>query len=199
MADVTLDIPANQITAIIGPSGCGKSTLLRSLNRMNDLVPGARVQGRSCWMARTCWRRGSTWSTFAGGSAWSFSGPTRFPKSIYRQRGLWPAAVWRARRGSWMRSSSRACRQRRAVGRSQGQAAPVRAGALRRPAAAPVHRPGAGRGAGSDPDGRAGFGARSGRHAEDRGADADAEGRTTRSSSSRTTCSRRRGSPISPR
>jgi len=45
IADVSLNIPANQVTAIIGPSGCGKSTLLRSLNRMTDLVPGARVTG----------------------------------------------------------------------------------------------------------------------------------------------------------
>lgn len=43
--DVSLDIPHNEITAFIGPSGCGKSTLLRSLNRMNDLIPTARVTG----------------------------------------------------------------------------------------------------------------------------------------------------------
>jgi phosphate transport system ATP-binding protein len=43
--DVTLDIRARAITAIIGPSGCGKSTLLRSLNRINDRVPGFRVEG----------------------------------------------------------------------------------------------------------------------------------------------------------
>jgi phosphate transport system ATP-binding protein len=43
---ITLDIPANRITAIIGPSGCGKSTLIRCLNRMNDLIPSARVTGR---------------------------------------------------------------------------------------------------------------------------------------------------------
>jgi phosphate transport system ATP-binding protein len=43
--EVSLALPANQITAIIGPSGCGKSTLLRSLNRMNDLVPGAHIEG----------------------------------------------------------------------------------------------------------------------------------------------------------
>ena len=42
---VSCDIPEHQITAMIGPSGCGKSTVLRSINRMNDLVPGARVQG----------------------------------------------------------------------------------------------------------------------------------------------------------
>ncbi len=44
--DITLGIRPNRITALIGPSGCGKSTLLRSLNRMNDLVPGARAAGR---------------------------------------------------------------------------------------------------------------------------------------------------------
>ena len=42
---VTMEMRRNEITALIGPSGCGKSTLLRSLNRMNDLIPGARVQG----------------------------------------------------------------------------------------------------------------------------------------------------------
>jgi phosphate transport system ATP-binding protein len=40
---VNLEIPANQITALIGPSGCGKSTFLKTLNRMNDLVPGVRI------------------------------------------------------------------------------------------------------------------------------------------------------------
>lgn len=43
--DVTLDFSPHCITALIGPSGCGKSTVLRSLNRMNDLVPSARVEG----------------------------------------------------------------------------------------------------------------------------------------------------------
>ncbi len=42
---VSLDVPARAVTAIIGPSGCGKSTFLRSINRMHDLVPGARVEG----------------------------------------------------------------------------------------------------------------------------------------------------------
>jgi phosphate transport system ATP-binding protein len=46
LKDVTVDFPARQITALIGPSGCGKSTLLRSLNRMNDLVPGVRIDGQ---------------------------------------------------------------------------------------------------------------------------------------------------------
>ena len=45
LKDVTMRIPAREITAFIGPSGCGKSTLLKTLNRMNDLVEGCRVEG----------------------------------------------------------------------------------------------------------------------------------------------------------
>ncbi len=46
LKDVSFEIPERRITAIIGPSGCGKTTLLRVFNRMYDLVPGARAQGR---------------------------------------------------------------------------------------------------------------------------------------------------------
>ena len=46
LKSVNLDLPEGTVTAIIGPSGCGKSTLLRSFNRMNDLIPGVRVEGR---------------------------------------------------------------------------------------------------------------------------------------------------------
>jgi phosphate transport system ATP-binding protein len=45
VGNVSFDVPKNKITALIGPSGCGKSTVLRCINRMNDLVPGARVEG----------------------------------------------------------------------------------------------------------------------------------------------------------
>jgi phosphate transport system ATP-binding protein len=44
--DITMDIPARQVTALIGPSGCGKSTFLRSLNRMNDIIDGTRAEGK---------------------------------------------------------------------------------------------------------------------------------------------------------
>src|SRR6476661_7068939 len=43
---VSMTIPAKQVTAFIGPSGCGKSTFLRSLNRMHEVIPGARVEGK---------------------------------------------------------------------------------------------------------------------------------------------------------
>jgi phosphate transport system ATP-binding protein len=46
--DITVNVQPNQVTALIGPSGCGKSTFLRSLNRMNDIIPGTRVEGSIC-------------------------------------------------------------------------------------------------------------------------------------------------------
>ena len=42
---INLEIPVHRVTALIGPSGCGKSTFLRSINRMNDLIPGVRISG----------------------------------------------------------------------------------------------------------------------------------------------------------
>jgi len=46
LKDVTVDLPAHEVSAIIGPSGCGKSTLIRCINRMHELVPGARAKGK---------------------------------------------------------------------------------------------------------------------------------------------------------
>ena len=48
LEQITLNVQPNQVTALIGPSGCGKSTFLRSLNRMNDIIPGTRVEGSVC-------------------------------------------------------------------------------------------------------------------------------------------------------
>ena len=47
LIDVSMDVPRNQVTALIGPSGCGKSTLLRCFNRMNDLIPKTKITGKS--------------------------------------------------------------------------------------------------------------------------------------------------------
>ena len=56
--DVDMRIHQNQITALIGPSGCGKSTLLRSLNRMNDLIDGARVDGQILFHGENIYGKG---------------------------------------------------------------------------------------------------------------------------------------------
>ena len=76
--DVTLPILEHEITALIGPSGCGKTTFLRCLNRMNDLIESARVEGNAARItASTCTtRRSIRWRCVAG-SAWSSRSRTR--------------------------------------------------------------------------------------------------------------------------
>ena len=49
LKNINIDIPEKSITALIGPSGCGKSTFLKSLNRMQDLVPGVKITGDICY------------------------------------------------------------------------------------------------------------------------------------------------------
>lgn len=81
--DVNLTIPKNRITAFIGPSGCGKSTVLRCINRMNDLVPSARVEGQI--MYRGTDLNGSSVDPVEVRRrvGMVFQRPNPFPKSIY--------------------------------------------------------------------------------------------------------------------
>ncbi len=80
---VTLDIPRNTIVAMIGPSGCGKSTLLRSLNRMNDLVPGARLEGEVLFHGENLLRPDVDPVEVRRRIGMVFQKPNPFPKSIY--------------------------------------------------------------------------------------------------------------------
>lgn len=75
--DSHLAIPKGSITGFIGPSGCGKSTVLRSLNRMNDMVPGFRLEGTSTFSAKMYTMPASIPSSFVDISAWCFSSPIR--------------------------------------------------------------------------------------------------------------------------
>jgi phosphate transport system ATP-binding protein len=81
--EVDLSIERNRITAIIGPSGCGKSTLLRSLNRMNDLVPGARVEGEILYHGVDLYADGVDPVEVRRRIGMVFQKPNPFPKSIY--------------------------------------------------------------------------------------------------------------------
>jgi phosphate transport system ATP-binding protein len=81
--DVTLPIPANAITALIGPSGCGKSTLLRSLNRMNDFVDGATVEGRILLRGKDLYARGIDPVEVRREVGMVFQKPNPFPKTIF--------------------------------------------------------------------------------------------------------------------
>jgi phosphate transport system ATP-binding protein len=83
VADVKLVINAQMITAIIGPSGCGKSTLLRTLNRMNDLVPGSRVEGEVDLDGQPLYGAGIDVVDVRRRVGMVFQRPNPFPKSIF--------------------------------------------------------------------------------------------------------------------
>ena len=80
---VNLPFGKQEITALIGPSGCGKSTLLRSLNRMNDLVDGARVEGRVTYHGKNIYERDVDPIAVRRHIGMVFQKPNPFPKSIY--------------------------------------------------------------------------------------------------------------------
>jgi phosphate transport system ATP-binding protein len=80
---VNLKIRANQITAFIGPSGCGKSTFLRVLNRMNDIIPGARVSGEVLLDGQSIYGPGVDVVEVRKKVGMVFQQPNPFPKSIY--------------------------------------------------------------------------------------------------------------------
>jgi phosphate transport system ATP-binding protein len=80
---VDLSIYRNLVTAIIGPSGCGKSTYLRSLNRMNDLIPAARVEGEVLYHGQNIYADGVDPVEVRRRIGMVFQKPNPFPKSIY--------------------------------------------------------------------------------------------------------------------
>ncbi len=81
--DVNLRFGKHEITALIGPSGCGKSTVLRCLNRMNDLVPGARVEGQVSYHGKNIYDRDVDPIAVRTSVGMVFQKPNPFPKSIY--------------------------------------------------------------------------------------------------------------------
>ncbi len=164
----TLKIYRNLVTAVIGPSGCGKSTFIRSLNRMNDSVPGFRLTGQILYHGHDVYGGGINRVEVRRRIGMVFQKPNPFPKSIYdnvawapRNLGLktdLDERVERALRDAalWDEVKDRLKRQR--------------ARSVRWPAAAAVHRARDCDRARRAAAGRAGLGARPGRHRLDRGA-----------------------------
>src|SRR6266496_2141116 len=81
--DVSLTIPAEQITALIGPSGCGKSTLLRTMNRMNDIIPGTRVEGGIKLDGEDIYAPGTDVVSLRSRIGMVFQKSNPFPRSIF--------------------------------------------------------------------------------------------------------------------
>ena len=80
---ICLDIPEKSITALIGPSGCGKSTFLKTLNRMNDLVPGVKITGEVRYKDRDIYAPEENVSALRREVGMVFQKPNPFPMSIY--------------------------------------------------------------------------------------------------------------------
>src|SRR5215216_2334395 len=89
---VSFDVPKNQITALIGPSGCGKSTVLRCINRMNDLIPGARVEGQILHHGQDITSPQIDPVVVRRHIGMVFQKPNPFPKSIY-ENVAWGARI----------------------------------------------------------------------------------------------------------
>jgi phosphate transport system ATP-binding protein len=81
--DVSLDVYRNTVTAFIGPSGCGKSTFIRCFNRMNDLIPGAKVDGTVLYHGQDLYGRDVDPVELRRRIGMVFQKPNPFPKSIY--------------------------------------------------------------------------------------------------------------------
>ncbi len=90
---VNLEINKNEITAFIGPSGCGKSTLIRCLNRMNDLIPGARVEGRIDYHDHDLYGEDVDPVEVRRRIGMVFQKPNPFPKSIYDNVAFGPKVI----------------------------------------------------------------------------------------------------------
>ena len=83
LKDINLNFPAHRVTAIIGPSGCGKSTLLRCFNRMNDLIPDARVEGKVLFNEMDLYSPDVDATEIRYRIGMVFQRPNPFPKSVY--------------------------------------------------------------------------------------------------------------------
>ena len=83
LKDVSLDIEANKVTALIGPSGCGKSTLLRCLNRMNDLIPAATITGQVLFEGQDLYAPHIDPTEIRYQIGMVFQRPNPFPKSVF--------------------------------------------------------------------------------------------------------------------
>ena len=83
LKSISMDIAENSITALIGPSGCGKSTFLKTLNRMNDLIPGVKITGQVCYREEDIYDKNVDMNELRREVGMVFQKPNPFPMSIY--------------------------------------------------------------------------------------------------------------------
>jgi len=177
---VSIDIPEESVTALIGPSGCGKSTFLRCLNRMNDRIRAANVDGMVELDGEDIYQDGVDLVELRKRVGMVFQSPNPSPSRSARTSRTDHGNTAISRRVCFARLTGRAepDREEALVERSLERAAlwggeqPAgrqRARTVRRSTTATLYRSLFGRRPGGHPHGRAGLGARSDRHLEDRG------------------------------
>lgn len=116
---VSMDIPEKSITALIGPSGCGKSTFLKTLDRMNDLVPGVRIEGEVKYNGQDIFAPSVDVNELRREIGMVFQKPNPFPMSIYDNIAYGPRTHGVRKRMNWTKSSSSRCAARRSGTRSR--------------------------------------------------------------------------------
>lgn len=131
--EITMPIPRGNVTALLGPSGCGKSTLLRSVNRLNDLIDGVRVEGSLLLNGRSVYGRGVDVIDLRKRLGMVFQKPNPFPMSIFenviyplridgvRNKGVLKDACERALRGAALWDEVKDRLGQAALGLSGGQ------------------------------------------------------------------------------
>ena len=155
--DVNINIEAKSVTAFIGPSGCGKSTFLRTLNRMHEVIPGARVEGEVLLDGDNLYGPGVDPVTVRSQIGMVFQRPNPFPTMSIRDNVLAGVKLnnQKISKGEADVLVERSLQGRQPVERGQGPPGQARLRPVRRPAAAPLHCPRHCRGTPGDPHGRA--------------------------------------------
>jgi len=100
LSNISIEINERQITALIGPSGCGKSTFLRCLNRMNDTIPGTRVEGQVLLDGQNIYAPGTDVVDLRRQVGMVFQRPNPFPQSIYDNVAFGPRVLGLYQNGS---------------------------------------------------------------------------------------------------
>ncbi len=161
LKNLTFAIERRAVTAIIGPSGCGKSTFLRSINRLNDLIPGVRHQGDILVEGTSVFGSGTDLVSLRQRVGMVFQRPNPFPKSIFDNVAYGPALNALVTRRDLPDLVERCLRQAALWDEVKDRLEELGHRPVRRPAAAALHRPGARQPARGAADGRALLRARS--------------------------------------
>ena len=167
---INMAMPEKKITAMIGPSGCGKSTLLKSLNRMNDLVEGCRVEGEITIGGENIYEKTADLARLRKNVGMVFQRPNPFAMSVYDNIAYGPRTFGIKKKSVLDEIVERSLRNAANVGRAERPPRQIGARAFGRTAAASLHCACARRRAADPADGRADFRARPHFHGQDRGA-----------------------------